>query len=391
MIAVKKKWQFLLSAPLALGVMLLAPATALRAADAAAAETKTAADATPAADVTPAAEVKPAAAPAAAEAKPAGDAVTPTAAADAKPADAAEVKKVAKSDDDTQPGACADCHGDIVDRFTASLHGKANHGHNPANAESCSTCHGDMAAHLAAGGGVENIPHRFVKKAGVSTAERNATCLACHNNGAREHWLGSKHEEKGLACVDCHSMHSGNEHFMVKKTIADTCMACHTEKRGDFNKMSHHPVIEGKMTCTDCHAPHGSTTDKLISAATVNDKCYECHAEKRGPVLFEHPPVSENCLNCHSPHGSIHNKLLKNKPPFLCQTCHTNSSHQSGLMTNNGNGPVVSLYSPGHSLAQPGTAAFNSQNSFQSQYRGCLNCHAMIHGSNDPAGARLTR
>jgi DmsE family decaheme c-type cytochrome len=293
--------------------------------------------------------------------------------------------------DDSQPAACEACHGGIVAGYSSNAHGMLGHGHNPAADQGCSSCHGGMAAHLAADGGVENIVNRFVKKAGVSAAGMNATCLRCHDNGACEHWLGSPHEEKGLACVDCHSMHAGNGHFLTKKTIADTCMACHVKERGDFNKMSHHPVIEGRMTCTDCHQPHGTSTDKLLSAATVNDGCYGCHAEKRGPVLFEHPPVAENCLNCHSPHGSIHAGLLKNKAPFLCQACHSSSGHPSGLMTNSGNGAVVSLYVPGATGARFGTAAFNSQGSLPAQYRGCLNCHAMIHGSNDPAGASLSR
>ena len=51
---------------------------------------------------------------------------------------------------------------------------------------------------------------------------------------------------------------------------------------------SHMPIREGKITCSDCHNPHGSVTEKLIRQASVNEVCYTCHAEKRGPFLWEH-------------------------------------------------------------------------------------------------------
>ena len=288
------------------------------------------------------------------------------------------------------PDSCVECHAEQVTSFGASKHGKKFSANSPASKASCETCHGDMAAHLAAGGGTENIVHRFAKKAGVSASERNATCLQCHSDGARVHWVGGKHEEKDLSCVDCHSAHSGHSKMLSKATVADTCLQCHTEKRGEFRKLSHHPVLEGKITCTDCHVPHGGGTGALISAATVNDKCFECHAEKRGPFMHEHPPVSESCLNCHKSHGSSHNKLLQASAPFLCQRCHSNSGHQANLMSNSGN-PVTSTYNPGKSQSMRGTAAFDIQGTLQGQYRGCLNCHAMVHGSNHPAGLYFQR
>jgi DmsE family decaheme c-type cytochrome len=124
------------------------------------------------------------------------------------------------------------------------------------------------------------------------------------------------------------------------------------------------PVREGKMTCTDCHNPHGSMTEGLLADRSVNDNCYRCHAEKRGPTLFEHPPVRENCLNCHDPHGSIHEALLVARPPRLCQNCHINSRHPS----------------------EPRNAA--SRFVFN---KGCVNCHSQIHGSNNPSGIRAMR
>ena len=98
-------------------------------------------------------------------------------------------------------------------------------------------------------------------------------------------------------------------------------------------KNSHHPIREGKITCADCHNPHGTQTAKMIRGASVNEQCYTCHTEKRGPFLWEHAPVRESCLNCHTPHGSNHLKLQKTSVPYLCQQCHSNTRHPAPSTT----------------------------------------------------------
>ena len=96
------------------------------------------------------------------------------------------------------------------------------------------------------------------------------------------------------------------------------------------------PLPEGKMSCVDCHNPHGSATRSLLNADSVNDVCYTCHAEKRGPFLWEHAPVRESCVNCHQPHGSNHDKLLVGARPYLCQQCHNLSVGHSGTFYREG-------------------------------------------------------
>jgi DmsE family decaheme c-type cytochrome len=130
------------------------------------------------------------------------------------------------------------------------------------------------------------------------------------------------------------------------------------------------PLPEGQMSCDDCHNPHGTLTDPLLKTNTVNETCYQCHAEKRGPFLFEHPPVRESCLNCHTPHGSNQATLLVAPIPLLCQQCHADSAHPGALQTRNG-------------------LANGSNPEPQIMGRGCLTCHANIHGSNAPSGPRF--
>ena len=156
------------------------------------------------------------------------------------------------------------------------------------------------------------------------------------------------------------------------KSVNQTCFTCHPRQRFEFRKRSHMPLLEGKISCTDCHAPHGSNTDPLLNRDSVNHVCYTCHAEKRGPFLWEHAPVRESCLNCHTPHGSNHDALLVAPSALLCQRCHSQVGHPSELLTR---GNLAGAVSPDSRLIN----------------RGCVNCHAQIHGSNHPSGPRFHR
>jgi DmsE family decaheme c-type cytochrome len=151
------------------------------------------------------------------------------------------------------------------------------------------------------------------------------------------------------------------------------CVSCHKDLRAQMNKPSHHPVIEGKMSCADCHNPHGTLNSSMIKAETTRDLCLSCHADKRGPWIHEHPPVEENCMNCHTPHGSNHNRMLAMKPPHLCQEC-----HRTGAASTGGHpGTLVD----GRPIQAPANATSISA---RFQEGGCVNCHRQIHGSNSP-------
>jgi len=137
------------------------------------------------------------------------------------------------------------------------------------------------------------------------------------------------------------------------------------------------PVLEGKMSCSDCHEPHGSITRPLLRGDSVNETCGGCHAEKRGPFLWEHAPVRENCANCHAPHGSNHERLLVSARPFLCQQCHIPPLGHAGQFYRADQTAAAVL--PG---GTPSARVIG---------RSCQNCHSAVHGSNHPSGARLQR
>jgi DmsE family decaheme c-type cytochrome len=270
---------------------------------------------------------------------------------------------------------CTQCHVVINEHFSHTVHAKTFR-LNPRNelqGRVCEACHGPGSLHTQ-----NPTDHTtligFTRRWGTAIDVMNGQCLQCHQGGQRIHWTGSIHQSSQLACSDCHNPMAklSEEGLLRRESIIETCYSCHQQQRADFRKRSHMPLPEGKVSCEDCHNPHGSITRPLLKADTVNDVCYACHAEKRGPFIWEHAPVRENCLNCHVPHGSNHENLLATPLPFLCQQCHSNTGHPNNLLTRAG---LATGPSPDERVMS----------------RSCTMCHAQIHGSNSPAGVQFHR
>jgi len=281
------------------------------------------------------------------------------------PADAAAARPQAPS----YVGAevCRACHQEAAAAWEATTMGRVllRRPRNELEARACEACHGPGEDHVRGAGDRTKI-FRFGRNSPASVAEQNTQCLQCHESGARQHWSGSVHEGRNLACVTCHTvMRSVSpERQLARETVADVCYQCHLQRRAQGQLSAHMPVREGRVTCTDCHNPHGTATPKLLVENSVNEVCYRCHAERRGPFLWEHPPVTENCATCHEPHGSMNTYLLRVREPRLCQRCHIESRHPT--------------------TPQGETARFVFD-------RSCTNCHSQIHGSNHPSGMRFHR
>jgi DmsE family decaheme c-type cytochrome len=214
---------------------------------------------------------------------------------------------------------------------------------------------------------------RFGRDSKTPVAVQNGTCLACHGKSMSASWHAGPHDANKVSCASCHDSHVVKDPVLSARTQADVCYTCHVAQRGEFQKPYAHPAQQGKIACSDCHQPHGSTSEAQLVKATVNQTCYQCHADKRGPFLWEHAPVPEDCSNCHAPHGSSNPGMLTARGPLLCQSCHSQQGHPSlsygpsGLP--GGTGPTTSTLVLGN----------------------CMNCHSQVHGSNHPSGASLTR
>ena len=284
---------------------------------------------------------------------------------------------------------CKGCHADHVESYLASKHGQKGNLRGPAGQGGCLACHTDAALEHAGKGGGRGVGGIFgFNNPKISIEAKTKTCLACH--GADRNlafWDSGKHRKNDVACNNCHSLHGTPGagatialrqpnpsvtpyQTTVRQLQYETCTSCHRQIRSQLLKPSHHPIIEGRIKCSDCHNPHGALSHAMVKNESVNQLCTTCHAEKRGPFIWEHPPVEENCLTCHNSHGSNHNRLLAEKAPNVCQDCHDAAQHP---------GTVYSAQQ-GFRFSAPATVP-----STRLIARGCVNCHYNMHGSNAPA------
>ncbi len=248
---------------------------------------------------------------------------------------------------------CKTCHEETYNAWEKTPHWKTmlNKEGGPSH-QGCEGCHGPGADHVAGGGDVTKI-FRFKD---ASTKKVDATCLTCHA-GAHPNFDRSPHAKANVGCTSCHSVHHSTEEKLLKAAQPALCFQCHSDTKPAFNMPFHHKVIEGLITCSDCHDVHGTfLANNLKSTADQNMICTKCHTETRGPFVYEHVAVkAEGCLGCHTPHGSQNARLL-NMPSInpLCNQCH------SGVAAN-----TVHGMSAGSSENLP-----------------CTDCHPYIHGSN---------
>lgn len=284
--------------------------------------------------------------------------------------------------DSSRSAICVTCHdSESMPDMSRSAHAFVADKRTP----DCVSCHGPSPTHARKPAGVSERPmpdFTFGKSAAnsLSAADRSQICLSCHDRDAnRMMWSGSRHVSADVACDSCHKVHSNHDKMVDKLTQAEACYTCHKTQRSQLMRPSHHPVPEGKMTCSDCHNVHGSSGPKLARHDSINTTCYACHVEKRGPLVHQHQPVVEDCVSCHNPHGSNVPAMLTARPPMLCKQCHT--AHAEG-----GLGLIGGQVGSALPLGAPGRNPINMW-----QGRSCLNCHTQIHGSNNPAARYLMR
>jgi DmsE family decaheme c-type cytochrome len=281
---------------------------------------------------------------------------------------------------------CTRCHDETEVTPLLSIY-QTKHGvKGDPRTPTCQSCHGDSEKHLKGDPAVKGRPAPdIVYKTRTYQASdesvRANVCLSCHKGGMRTRWDGGQHQANGVVCNNCHTVHQPVDKLLNRKTQTEVCFSCHKDQRADSMKISHHPIGEGKVICSDCHNPHGSAGPKLMKKNTVTETCFTCHAEKRGPFLWEHQPVTEDCTNCHTPHGSNITPLLKSRAPFLCQECH-DGPHNSQAPYAGVAAGIQGGLTNASKYVNPSSSAAG---------RACMNCHAMVHGSNSPSGALLHR
>jgi predicted CXXCH cytochrome family protein len=173
--------------------------------------------------------------------------------------------------------------------------------------QSCAECHGEIAKHF------KTAAHSRLMARGDTAV--NIGCESCHGPG-------SLHNQSG-----------GAHHTIINPDRSpEACFRCHLDVQSRFRLPSHHPVLEGKVTCTDCHDPHKgpAVIGGGTSLTSEFDTCGRCHTAQRGPFVFEHEAIREGCTTCHQPHGTVNAKMLRERNANLCLKCHFQQQTQPG-------------------------------------------------------------
>jgi len=189
-----------------------------------------------------------------------------------------------------------------------------------AGSESCETCHEAITRDF------HTATHARLKAEGESAKEIG--CESCHGPG-------SLHVSSG----------GGARTIVNPRKSPETCFQCHLDVRAQFTLPHHHPVLEGKMSCTDCHDPHKGSAMKGggTEIAGTNETCFQCHSVQRGPFVFEHEALRQGCNTCHQPHGSVNQRMLTERNATLCLKCHFQQQTASGAIVIGGRDHTGSL------------------------------------------------
>lgn len=233
---------------------------------------------------------------------------------------------------------CLACHGELARLWQRQRHTQyLMSPRRDAAGKGCEDCHGSALAHVREG-------VRVLPAAGRLTGTRQyKPCLQCHERTVPHGvWARSPHGKARLGCTACHAVHQDPKApMMLKAPVNELCLSCHKGNRNQFRFNSHHPVLEGRMLCTQCHPPHGEQPrPKTVRARDA--LCTECHRDKAGPFVFEHDPMvgelSDGCLDCHRAHGSGNRSLLTVGGRGLCLKCHADKAvgHFPGTCWNSG-------------------------------------------------------
>jgi len=156
---------------------------------------------------------------------------------------------------------CQSCHPAFVATWENSAHGNAMS--NTEFVDAWQEQEDDRDCFICHTTGYDPATHTW--------QDYGITCEACHNPITENHplepmsgdrsselcgnchietlsaWQNSKHQNTGLACIDCHGQHST---ALKADDATALCANCHVETASDFIHTSHNSE---EASCADCH------------------------------------------------------------------------------------------------------------------------------------------
>lgn len=143
------------------------------------------------------------------------------------------------------------------------------------------------------------------RSASASVPAASRQCVDCHTQVSRgivDHWTGSTHAEKGVACVDCHKAEAKDadvfSHYGAQIATIVTprdCARCHPSEAQQFS-VSHHSkggnilasldnflaeTVSGSRVPFNPHSPTpGRAVTVVNGMAPANSGCQQCHGSR---------------------------------------------------------------------------------------------------------------
>ena len=185
-------------------------------------------------------------------------------------------------------------------------------------------------------------------------------------------WTGSMHDVRNLSLrhVPLCPQPEVGARAAQDGTVTETCVACHKTEVAKLQRFGHMPVREGKMECSSCHNPHGSTNVRLLKTGNwINESCVSCHTEKRGPV-------------------SLGSRAGSRSVQHLSRSARVEPGADARRETADALPALPHRHAPSSTIYDGAQLAAKSNRLIG---RSCVNCHTQIHGSNSPAGNTFLR
>lgn len=159
----------------------------------------------------------------------------------------------------------------------------------------CAECHKDE---FQAWANTSHAHARFdpVFQASLERAAEPGECFSCHTTGYNS--ATGQFVSSGVTCEACHGPYRSEhpEESMDVAASEDLCGTCHTSTLSEWT-MSRHG--KAGVACADCHEVH---TQKTHSAENTDGLCAGCHQDQIQDVthmMHGHIETGIRCIACH--------------------------------------------------------------------------------------------